>query len=74
MDDQLITQVQQPDPGGILHSLLPEPASWFGSDGDPNFCYGISMGSATGGEGRGPCPPPQFLEKINAFFKFTIDF
>ena len=30
------------------------------------------MGSATVGA-RGPCPP-QFLEKINEFFKFRIDF
>ena len=33
----------------------------------------VLMGSATVGA-RGPCPPPQFLEKINEFFKFTIDF
>ena len=32
-----------------------------------------SMGSATIGFG-GPWPPPPILEKINEFFKFTIDF
>ena len=32
----------------------------------------VFMGSATGGS-RGSLDP-QFLEKINEFFKFTIDF
>ena len=37
-----------------------------------HILYSVHMGSATGGGAR--APSPQFLEKINEFLKFTIDF